>query len=233
MSSSSDQVLVDGERAARLAPVAVPELPTGPWTRLGERSVHGDPVTEEALDGLAGTARSAARAQGYAVGWAEGRRAALLEARERQAALAEEAAAAERRRADEHATAVAALAEAARSLHDHAASVAALVEDAALGLARELTRTLVGHELRTAADPSGDAVRRALTLVPDDAELPVVLRLHPVVAASADAAQLRDRGIRVVPDGTLDRADAVVETDESVVDGRVTAALRRIEEVLS
>jgi len=241
MSSSSDRarvdgavLVVDGERAADLRPVPVPELPTGPWTRLGERAVHGDPVTEEALEGLAGSTRSAARAQGYAVGWAEGRRAALLEARAKEAEREERAAAAERRREAEHARAMTALAEAARSLQELAASVAAQVEDSALALARELTEVLVGRELRTTADPAGDAVRRALALLPEDrGPLPVTLRLHPSVAAAADTDALRARGVHVAPDASLDLPDAVAETADAVVDGRVAAALQRVREVLS
>ncbi|MDO9377688.1 MAG: hypothetical protein Q7T56_02480, partial [Nocardioidaceae bacterium] len=52
------------------------ELRTGPWTRLGSPGLAGDPVTESMLTELAARAEAAARAQGYAAGWAEGRREA-------------------------------------------------------------------------------------------------------------------------------------------------------------
>ena len=101
-----------------LAPLATPELRTGVWTRFGTSSVLGDAVTEETLSALAETTRTAARSQGYAVGWAEGRRAARDEAD--AAARAAEAARreAEDARAREHAAAVAALELAAARLHE-------------------------------------------------------------------------------------------------------------------
>ena len=52
------------------APVAHPELRVGNWTRLGGSTVLGDQVTESMLDVLAERTRDAARAQGYATGWA-------------------------------------------------------------------------------------------------------------------------------------------------------------------
>lgn len=239
MTSSSSAVrdepmpVVRGELAATLRQVDVPEIAAGPWTRMGSRTVHGDAVTEGALDGLAGSIRDAARAQGYSVGWAEGRRQALTEARRHEEERAAEAAEAERRRSEDHARAVGALEEAARSLQEQTAAVAARVEDAALDLARELTRALVGHELRTATDPAGDAVRRALTLLPDPASVPTTLRLHPDVAATVLSDDLRARGVRVEPDAALDVCDAVVETADHVVDARVSEALARVLEVLS
>lgn len=241
MTSSTEKVHPDHpalvlrrELAETLRQADVPDLPTGPWTRLGQRSVHGDAVTEGALNGLAGSIRAAARAQGYAVGWAEGRRQALRQAERETAEREARAAADEARRAAEHADAIAALHRAAEALQDRATDVAARVEDAAIGLARELTRTLVGHELRTAEDPAGDAVRRALALLAGPADaVPVTVRLHPDVAASAASEELRERGVHVVADGSLDPCDAVAETDVTVVDARVAAALDRVAEVLS
>src|SRR5688572_17219799 len=70
-----------------------PELRTGHWTRLGSESVLGDLVTESVLGDIADRVRAAATAEGYAVGWAQGRRdaaaAAAEEARVRAAEQAE------------------------------------------------------------------------------------------------------------------------------------------------
>jgi flagellar assembly protein FliH len=239
MSSSSSTgpatAVVRGDRAAALEQVRVPELDAGTWTRLGDPSVHGDAVTERALNGLAGSTRDAARAQGYPVGWAEGRRRAAEEARLAEAERAADWTRTEELRAAEHAAALVALAEAARGLREQAAAVARQVEDAALALARELTRALVGHELRVAEDPGADTVRRALLLLPEGSadELPVTLRLHPDVAGAPVAQDLRGHGIRVVGDPALAMSDALVETDEAVVDARLTAALERVLAVLS
>jgi flagellar assembly protein FliH len=239
MSSSSSSrpatAVVRGDRAAALEHARVPDLDAGTWTRLGDRSVRGDAVTERALTGLAASTRDAARAQGYTVGWAEGRRRAAEEARLADAERVAGWERAEEQRAAEHAAAVAALARAARDLQEQASAVARQVEDSALALARELTRALVGHELRVAEDPGVDTVRRALVLLPEGTpdQLPVTLRLHPDVAAAPVARDVGGHGVRVVGDPTLAVSDAVVETDDSLVDARLTTALERVLAVLS
>jgi len=221
MSSSSDPM-----------PLVTPELRRGVWTRFGASSVLGDTVTEETLSTLAESTRSAARSQGYAVGWTEGQRAAREAAQVKAEAVEADRSAAEGVRADEHRAAVAALELAARRLHDTVAGLSATVEEHASALAWELTRELVGHELRSVSGP--DVVRRALQLTPTE---PVArLRLHPDQLAEltvADLAELADRGITVVPDPTLAWADALVETDDHVIDLRVRTALDRVREVLS
>jgi flagellar assembly protein FliH len=215
-----------------LAPLATPELRTGEWTRFGSSKVLGDAVTEETLSTLAESTRAAARSQGYSVGWTEGQRAAREAARiEAEAAEAARAAADEERRS-EHAAAVAALELAAARLHDAVARLSTTIEEQATGLAWELTRELVGHELRSVTGP--DVVRRALELTPTE---PVArLHLHPDHLADltpADLADLADRGVHAVADPTLAWGDALAECDDHVVDLRVSTAMERIREVLS
>ena len=170
------------------------------------------------------TTREAAQAQGYAVGWAQGRREAEASARadaeDRAVADAER----ESRREAEHAAAVAALHEAARAAHELLAAACRRVDDQAGVLALELTRTLVG-----AAHPDpAHVLDRVVGLVP---EHPVVsVRLHPDVAAVA--GDLRELSILVVEDPTLGRADAVAHADDHVVDLRVDEALARLSRVL-
>jgi flagellar assembly protein FliH len=220
------------EPAWDLAPLATPELRTGEWTRFGASSVLGDTVTEETLSALAERTRTAARSQGYSVGWAEGQRAAREEARRHAAAAADELARAEDRRATEHRAAVAALEAAAAHLHDTVASLSATVEEHASELAWELTEALVGHELRSAT--GADVVRRALQLAPTE---PVArLRLHPDQLAglgAADLAELAERGVEAVADPGLGWADALVEAADHVIDARIGTALDRVREVLS
>lgn len=221
MSSSADR--------AEPRPLPTPELRRGTWTRLGDQAVLGDRVTEHTLAGLAEATRSNARAQGYAVGWAEGRRAARAEAAQAARATLERQQAEEQRREREHRAAVAALELAATRLHDEVASVCARVEDTAAGLARQLTELLVGHELTV--EGGAAVVARALALAPRE---PVVaVRLNPAVAEGAPAADLRARGVQVVADPTLLPGDTVVETDHGAVDGRLGTALDRIREVLA
>lgn len=228
MSSSPDaRVFRDASATAVLGP----ELRSGTWTRFGAATVLGDAVTEDALSALAASTRTAAQAQGYAVGWAEGRRAAAQEAAHVAQQQAELAADAEARREAEHAAALHRLEAATRALEDAVAGAARAVEDRALTLARELTTLLVGHELRCTPDSGSDAVRRALVLVA--AEPACRVRLHPLDAGSDAAAALTAQGLQVVPDAALDAGDVVVETDGGVLDGRVSAALARVRDVLT
>ena len=53
------------------------ELRDGAWTRFGGTRVLGDRATETTLRGVAERSHHAARAQGFAAGWAEGQRASL------------------------------------------------------------------------------------------------------------------------------------------------------------
>ena len=229
MTSSTEQQVLRGESAAGVVILATPDLRSGSWTRLGDERVLGDAVTEHSLAGLAESTRAAAQAQGYSVGWAEGRRAAAELAAEADRAAAEAHAATEARRDAEHAAALAALTRAAAALQQTAARLADELEDQAVRLACELTTELIGHEVRTCTGV--DVVRRALAVLP--AGVPVTLRVHPSVVSTPAAGELAAQGVSVVADPALDRADAVVESTEAVVDLRVGAALERVREALA
>ena len=223
-STSADRVL-RGDASTDAPGLLMPELRTGSWTRWGDGAVSGDHVTEQLLDRLAENTRQAARAQGYSVGWAEGRREAEDAARAAAAETERRTAEAEACRAAEHTTAMKALHQAADQLVGSVDAVCRTVDGQAASLALELTRELVGRAVPDAAE---HAVERVLGLLPDH---PVArVRLHPAVAAHA--TELRERGVVIVPDPELGPADAVVEADEYVVDLRVDTALTRLREVL-
>lgn len=227
MSSSTETPrLLRGVSSEHATGLRMPELSGSGWSRFGDDAAMGDEVTERLLEHLAESTRGAARAQGYAVGWAEGRREAEAAAATEAEQLAlREADVAERREA-EHAAAVAALREAAALLEQQVTHVCHRVDEQATGLALELTRELVGGAL---PDAGAHTVRRVLGVLPDH---PVVrVRLSPSVAA--EAGELRTHGVTVVPDPALGPADAVVEADDHVVDLRVGRALDRLREVLS
>lgn len=227
MTSSSERPPAAG--AYRTLPM--PELRSGLWTRFGDTGVLGDEVTEQALAGLAESTRSAARAQGYAVGWAEGRREAAHLARQRAAEVAEARRADDERREAEHRARLATLEQAAARLSAAVAGTCATIEAQASELAWELTRALVGHELRCAGEQAGpDVVRRVLAVAP---ERPAQVRLHPTHVDDDVTAALAGHGLRVVADATLDAGDAVVETTDQVVDLRLGAALARLAAVLA
>lgn len=230
MSSSSEARVFRGGSGASVTGLTTPELRTGAWTRLGGDRVLGDAVTEQTLASLADSTRDAARSQGYAVGWAQGRREATESARlvadeAGRARVAEEA-----RREAEHRTVVAALEAAAAELTRAVAAVCEHVEEQATSLALDLTRELVGHEVTHGGAAGQHVVRRALALAPDRAV--ARLRLHPDVAATVTVSAETAAAVTVVADPTLGLGDAVVETDEQVVDLRVATALDRLREVL-
>lgn len=230
MSSSTDAVLRGDETARAATPTPSPDLRTGTWTRLGQSSVLGDDVTEHFLNGLAEQTRTAARAQGYAVGWAQGRR----EAQEEATGQAQHAARQQRhdtdRREAEHRTALAALVLAAEQLREAAGQVCAQLADDATELSLAVTHEVLGRELLLAADPGADAVRRALGVLPTGH--PVRVRLHPEALDSATVSDLAERGVEVVADHALSAGEALVETDEAVIDLRISTALERLAEVL-
>lgn len=203
--------------------VSLPELRHGDWTRLGSSAVLGDAVTEQTLSSLAESTRVAARSQGYAVGWAEGQRAARAAAAVEAAECRAAEAAAEERRVAEHAATMAALKEAVRQLHQATAEACSTIESQASELAWEITEELIGHEL---SGPGIDVVRRVLALAPT--EDIVRVRLHPADLGAA-ATEL---DMVLVADPSLDRGDAMVETDRSVLDLRLEPALHRVREVL-
>ncbi|MEQ6901950.1 FliH/SctL family protein [Nocardioides sp. YIM 152588] len=236
MSSSSERVtapasgpaVVVGADAAGLAPVALPELRRGSWTRLGGSSVLGDELTESLLGGLADQARDAATAQGYAVGWAQGRREAAAEAAEQARLVDADRAAEDARREAEHRVAVEALATAAAEVRGVLAGLAADLEAQGTELAWALVEELLGHQIR--AEAGADVVRRVLAVLPE--EPLATVRLHPDVVGIAAAAELADRGLTVRTDRGLAPGDAVVECDGSVVDLRLDRARERVRRAL-
>jgi len=211
-------------------PMTHPDLRTGVWTRLGDHAVLGDEVTELALGSLAERTRDAARAQGYSVGWAEGRREALELAAVTATLVEQRQQEEEQRREREHQTAVAALVAAAGALQTAAQDVATRIADQAVELAFELTETIVAHELSVEVDPGAAVVSRVLAMLPTDPTTTV--RLHPTVVHGDAVAALADHGVRLVVDPDLARHDAVVETDRDAIDLRVGTALGRLREAL-
>ncbi|MCL2541341.1 MAG: flagellar assembly protein FliH [Nocardioidaceae bacterium] len=209
-------------------PLAMPELRRGEWTRRGGAAVLGDAVTESLLADLAATTRDAAQAQGYAVGWAEGRRAAAERADAEASRVAAGRAQEDVVRRQEHAAAIEALAQAGEQVRGLLADLASAIESQSSALALTLTEELVGHEVR--GTTGADVVARVLRLLPDGPLATV--RVAPGVVESAAAQDLVARGVRVVADGSLDRADALVEADGGVTDLRVAEGLARLREVL-
>lgn len=221
--------VIDAAADATLADLDIPELRTGVWTRLGDGTALGDEVTERILSEIAEETRAAATAQGYASGWAEGRRAARESAARAVEVAEQERAAQESRREAEHQAAVSALLAAAGEVRGLVAELAGRIEAQATDLAWAITEAIVGREVASISSP--DVVRRALAVLP--ATPTCTVRLHPSMLNGAAVADLYERGVDVVPDPDLGRADVIVESQGSVADLRISEALQRVHEALS
>ena len=229
-STSADGVVLRGLPVADRPGPAGGDLRTGAWTRFGDDAVLGDAVTEVALAALADRASAAGRAQGYAAGWAEGRRRALDSARSVEAELVDQAARRHQAQAAEQSTLMAALTDATeRCVADFAARYDALA-DAALELALRIAEEVLQRELAVAEQPGLDALRRALA--PGAPGPAVIVRMNPADRALLDASAVEGRPVTLVDDPTLARGEAVAETDDGLVDATVSGALARVREVL-
>ncbi len=228
--SAEPVVLRDLSTTSVTDPVAGGDLRAGTWTRLGGSSVLGDLTTEATLDTLAERTRAAAQAQGYAAGWAEGRRRALAAAESTRAEQDARTAAAGAAQVAEQQSLVAALIAAAeQGRADFDARYDALAGQA-LDLALRIAEEVLQREVAVADQPGTDALRRALA--PVDPRVAVTVRLNPADRDQLDPAVLAGRPVTVVADATLARGDAVAETDHGLVDATVAGALARVREVL-
>jgi flagellar assembly protein FliH len=206
---------------------AAADLPAAPLEGLL------DPLQRSGLDELATAARQDARAEGYAVGWAQGRRAAE-EAAQREAAIAaaERAEFAARSQAS-LVSALRALTAAADALEGRAVAPAAELSAAVVATSFELAQALIGRELTLATEPGIDAIRRALPLAPENR--PVTARLHPDDASAARSALPTanlGREVLIVADPSIEPGGAVVDCDATRVDAQLGPALDRVREVL-
>lgn len=197
----------------RISPFEVPSLP--PMAALRDRS-------EEAAE------RSMRlREDGYVAGYQAGLDAAAQDvARE----VAEHRAAAERLSA-----AAAALEAAARALSARDALALDELTGEAFLIGVELATELVGRELRAMDEPVREAIRRAVTLLPERGA-PVV-RVHPddlATATEAAAAELVTwhGDVTVVPDAGVERGGCVVEVGDCRIDAQLAPAIERLRTAL-
>lgn len=204
------------------------DLRSGTWTRLAPGSALGDNAAEATLVRVAEQARDAARAQGYAVGWAQGRREAAEAAASSADIEVRRHRREEERRQAEHLEAIAALAAAAAELKAATDRAVAQIEAQAVDLAWNLTRTVLEHEVR--GTEAADVVARVLALAPQGRLARV--RLNPDHAADPALAALTEHGVQCVGDPSMGRADALVHVDDQVFDLRIETALERVREVL-
>lgn len=179
--------------------------------------------------------RAAARAQGYAEGWAAGNRQVRAAARGQLDQAAAQQRAAQTARTQRLDQALGAVAVAASALEQRSAPVCAEMDEEIMRAAVALTRALLGRELALATQPGLDALRRALVHTP--ANRPVTVWLAPgdlavLTAGEAATRTVDGREITLLADPALHTGEAVAECDAVRVDARLGAALQRLDEVL-
>ena len=175
--------------------------------------------------------RSEAQATGYASGWAEGRQAAELAAREAREAFAAEAAAIADATEEGARLVLGAVADAVARFEQRANPAVDDLQDQLVGAAFALAEFIIGRELTTAAEPGRDAVARALAFAPPGRGAAV--RLNPADAATLPGnATVAGRDIVVVADPAIAPGDAVVECEASTIESRLDAAMERARQAL-
>jgi flagellar assembly protein FliH len=200
--------------------------------RFGVDLRRETPVDSEPVE----RAKQQARTAGYAEGWAQGQRAAALEAQ----------AAAERARAAEHAheqrrtaalaQAVNALGRAVTGLETQLMPAMQELQDAVLAQAFALAEAIVGRALDDPEGRGADALRRVMASAPDQGEITVTL--HPddyrnLVGTATEADyNYGGRPVHLRPDPALRPGDAVAETGSTTVDASIAAAVQRAREAL-
>lgn len=175
-------------------------------------------------------------ASGYSAGWSAGARAALKDAEEQRARLAQEATA----RADQAAAAaqeaLMTLARAAAAARDRLTPVATQADQDLAEAAVCLAEALLGGELRDDDTSARSALRRALSVQDSDV---VRIRLNPDDLAHltrtldelpADLAVPSD--VELLADAGLARGDAVSELAVGFLDARIDTAVARVRAAL-
>lgn len=169
--------------------------------------------------------RAEARATGYAAGWAEGRRAAAVQAEQELLRLqADETVSRSAAREAAESAVAAAVNDWTRRTTPVLDELADLVVDAALDLAA----VIVGRELSAVAKPEAArlALRRALAPLAPGAR--VTVRMNPDDLAAIDAAGAHQGHlVDFISDPSLVSGDAIADQDGATVDARVAAALTR------
>jgi len=176
-------------------------------------------------------AKQEARTTGYAEGWAQGQRAAAVEAEaaaERARALEQ---AHDQRRAAALGQAVNALGRAVTGLETQLMPTLHELQEAVLTHAFELAEAIVGRAMDDSEGRAAAALRRAMNAAPEQGD--IVVSLHPddfrnLVGTATDADyNYEGRPVRLRPEPALRPGDAVAETGTTTVDASIAAAVAR------
>ncbi len=127
------------------------------------------------------------------------------------------------------------------SVGEHGAQLQAYADELARGateLAFGIAEQILQRELRTAADPGADAIRRAVAALPHAGATvsTAVVRVHPddVARMVADPEELLvGAALTVVADAEVEPGACVLDVDQTRVDASISSALDRVREVLA
>ena len=181
---------------------AIEDLPSIDLVSLGRSGANVAALRARAVE--------EGRTEGFSMGFAEGRVAAMAQAR------------------DEIALALGALASATDELRRRDGVSLADVGHQAVELAVVIAAAVLDREVSVASDPGADAIARALALAPDSG--PVVARLHPLdIETVADVDALAPgRELHLVPDATVERGGCRLEVGPARIDAQLSSALERV-----
>ena len=205
-------------------PTSEPAMGTTPPLPPPERRISDTPPADHpAPSPLNGEDREAAiaagRVEGYEAGFADGiadgRRAALAEATEA------------------HAITQQTLAKLVDQLTQQNSQTAQELSRAVVERAIDIASMIIGRELAVAENPGADALARCLAIAPNVTDM--VAHVHPEDLALLDAgsyASATGHEFTLVADDRLERGDAVVMTDQTIIDARLATAFERVAEVL-
>jgi flagellar assembly protein FliH len=199
-----------------------------PLRKTSLAPTYTDPHLEELVRVAAERARHEARAEGYAAGWSEGRKAAAVKARAAKDLYAEQV-------ADERALVgqrvrelLAELAAAARTARVTTVPEWTEVADVLAEGSIRLAASVLGRELESVDDAVAQSVRMALRRLAEPGE--AVVHLNPT-----DAALVQDDetlGVRVIADPNIPTGSVLVLTPSQRLRHDLPAALAAAEEVL-
>ena len=190
----------------------------------------GDPKVARQIAEALRSARERGTAEGYAAGWAQGRRAAAEAAEAEAAERAEREEATRRQLVGRAQELFAALAATSRTRGEQAAPAWDEVVEVLLDGCLRVVTSALGRELAAVDGAAVEAMRAALRILPS-AESTVV-HVHPADAALVGASADLPDGVAVVVDDTVPEGGVVARTPLQSLPVDLQAALRAVEEVL-
>jgi flagellar assembly protein FliH len=189
-------------------------------------------LTDPHLEGVVDRARQQAvehgRVEGHRAGYVAGMAVAAAEAQLVAEQAVQAAAAHEAQRDARLGDALAVLATAAEAFRTREAVSLAEIEHVVTDLAVRIARAVLDREHLLSDNPGREAVRRALSLAPEDC--PATVRLHPDDAAGLGELDALGAGrhLVVVADPSIEPGGCVVHAAGRSVDAQIGPALSRV-----